>query len=229
MGRTWPSLITRADALADDLSRLEMPWWSIDSRLDAALIAARRGELEEARRRLAAIRVPTRAPLGVRLRERDVRAALAERAGRRADALRHLRQGLAELHEWQSSFGSLDLQTMVTGHGRRLAVRGIRVAVASGSPEVLFEWSERARMLASRVQPVRVPGDEAVQADLQELRSLATVEDHRAAVRPVRPSCDSGSGSGPGSTVAPASTTTPAPSLTSAPPCGPTRPSSRTS
>ena len=91
--------------------------------------------------------------------------------------MRHLRRGLADLHEWQSSFGSLDLQTMVTGHGRRLAVRGLRVAVASGSPEVLFEWSERARMLASRVQPVRVPGDEQSQADLQELRSLATAED----------------------------------------------------
>jgi hypothetical protein len=84
---------------------------------------------------------------------------------------------LADLHEWQSSFGSLDLQTMVTGHGRRLAVRGLRVAVATGSPEVLFEWSERARMLASRVQPVRVPRDEQVLEDLQELRSLAAVED----------------------------------------------------
>ena len=154
-----------------------MPWWAIDTRLDAALVAVRRGELDEARRRLAAIRVPASAPLGVRLRERDVRAALAERAGRRADALGHIRRGLADLHEWQSSFGSLDLQTMVTGHGRRLAVRGLRVAVATGSPEVLFEWSERARMLASRVQPVRVPHDEQVLEDLQELRSLAAVED----------------------------------------------------
>jgi hypothetical protein len=154
-----------------------MPWWAIDSRLDAALVAARRGELTEARRRLAAIRVPARAPLGVRLRERDVRAALAERTGRRTDALAHLRRGLADLHEWQSSFGSLDLQTMVTGHGRRLAVRGLRVAVATGSPDVLFEWSERARTLASRVQPVRVPGDEEVLTDLQELRSLASAED----------------------------------------------------
>ena len=92
----------------------------------------------------------------------------------------HLRRGLADLHEWQSSFGSLDLQTMVTGHGRRLAVRGLRVAVASRSPEVLFEWSERARMLASRVQPVRVPRDEEVAADLAELRALAAKEERRA-------------------------------------------------
>jgi tetratricopeptide (TPR) repeat protein len=177
LGRTGPSLLTRADRLADELTRGHMPWWAIDTRLDAALVATRRGEVDEARRRLAAIRVPPRAPLGVRLRERDVRAAWAERSGRRADALTHLRRGLAELHEWQSSFGSLDLQTMVTGHGRRLAVRGLRVAVASGKPAVLFEWSERARMLASRVQPVRVPGDEDVLADLQELRALATAED----------------------------------------------------
>jgi tetratricopeptide (TPR) repeat protein len=175
--RTQPSLISRADVLAEELTRLEMPWWAIDTRLDAALVAIRRGELGEGRLRLAAIRVPARAPLGVRLRERDVRAALAERMQRRTQALTHLRKGLGDLHEWQSSFGSLDLQTMVTGHGRRLAVRGLRVAVESGKPDVLFEWSERARTLASRVQPVRVPVDEDVQGHLQELRALATTED----------------------------------------------------
>ncbi|MGC4109870.1 MAG: CHAT domain-containing protein [Nocardioides sp.] len=177
LGRTGPSLVTRADTLSDELNRLHLPWWAIDLDLDAALVAARRDDLTEARRRLAAIRVPARAPLDVRLRERDVRAALAERTGRSTAALGHLRRGLADLHEWQSSFGSLDLQTMVTGHGRRLAVRGLRVAVATRRPEVLFEWSERARMLASRVQPVRVPGDEEAQADLRELRQLAGVDD----------------------------------------------------
>ena len=174
--RTGPSLVSRADTLAEELTRQRLPSWATDTGLDAALVLVRRGELDEARRRLRAIRVPDSAPLGVRLRGRDVRAALAERTGRRADALQHLRQGLADLHEWQSSFGSLDLQTMVTGHGRRLAVRGLRVAVASGEPGVLFEWSERARMLASRVQPVRVSGDEDVQAHLEELRALATTE-----------------------------------------------------
>jgi tetratricopeptide (TPR) repeat protein len=177
LGRTGPSLIRRAEALSRNLEALALRWWALDIELDAALVAMRRGELAEAAGRLHAIRVPARAPLAVRLRERDVRAALAERTGRRGDALSHLRRGLADLHEWQSSFGSLDLQTMVTGHGRRLAVRGLRVAVASGDPEVLFEWSERARTLASRVQPVRVPGDEDVQGHLRELRTLASTED----------------------------------------------------
>jgi len=177
LGSTRPSLVRRGDDLGAELDALGLPWWAIDIRLDTALVLTRRGDLDGARRRLREITVSPRAPLGVRLRERDVRAALAERTGRPTDALAHLRRGLVELHEWQSSFGSLDLQTMVTGHGRRLAVRGLRVAVASGSPDVLFEWSERARTLASRVQPVRLPGDEQSQADLQELRVLATAED----------------------------------------------------
>ncbi len=177
LGRTRPSMVRHGDELAAQLSALDLRWWASDIRLDTALVVLRRGELDDARRRLAAIRIPSSAPLGVRLRDRDVRAALAERSGRPAAALGHLRRGLADLHEWQSSFGSLDLQTMVTGHGTRLAVRGLRIASASGSPEVLFEWSERARMLASRVQPVRVPRDEQVVADLAELRSLAAREE----------------------------------------------------
>ena len=176
LGRTRPSLVPRGDDLAAELDALELRWWAIDIRLDSALVVLRRGDQDEARRRLRALRVPRTAPLAVRLRDRDVRAALAERNGRPAAALGHLRRGLADLHEWQSSFGSLDLQTMVTGHGRRLAVRGLRVASRSRSPRVLFEWSERARMLASRVQPVRVPRDEEVVADLAELRTLAAKE-----------------------------------------------------
>ncbi len=177
MGRTRPSLVPRGDDLAAELDALELRWWAIDIRLDSALVVLRRGDQDEARRRLRTLRVPRTAPLAVRLRERDVRAALAERNGRPAAALGHLRRGLADLHEWQSSFGSLDLQTMVTGHGRRLAVRGLRVASRSRSPRVLFEWSERARMLASRVQPVRVPHDEEIVADLAELRTLAGKEE----------------------------------------------------
>ncbi len=177
LGRTRPSLVAKGDALAPELTALEMPWWAADVRLDCALVVLRRGDHEEARRRLRAVRVSRTAPLAVRLRDRDVRAALAERSGRPSDALTHVRRGLADLHEWQSSFGSLDLQTMVTGHGRRLAVRGLRVASRSRSPEVLFEWSERARMLASRVQPVRVPPDDRLAADLAELRTLAAKEE----------------------------------------------------
>jgi hypothetical protein len=43
--------------------------------------------------------------------------------------------------------------------------------VESRSDAVLLEWSERARMLAARVQPVRPPRDPDTAADLAELRS----------------------------------------------------------
>ena len=198
LGRTRPSLVPGGDDLAAQLDTLELRWWAIDIRLDTALVVLRRGDHDEARRRLRALRVPRTAPLAVRLRDRDVRAALAERSGRPSAALGELRRGLADLHEWQSSFGSLDLQTMVTGHGRRLAVRGLRVASRSRSPRVLFEWSERARMLASRVQPVRVPHDDEVVADLAEPARLPARRRRRGRTGPARPSFVSASGSGRG-------------------------------
>lgn len=122
----------------------------------------------------AASRLPRGAPLALRLLDQDARARRAEAAGRRATAFRHLRAGLADVHAWQSSFGSLDLQTGVAGHGVRLGVRGLALAVESRRPAVLLEWSERARMLASRVQPVRPPEDEQIVADLAELRAGPT-------------------------------------------------------
>ena len=68
----------RATRLRRSLTRLSMPWWAIDSRLDAALVAIRRGEVEEAGRRLARIRVSTRAPLAVRSRDRILNIVLPQ-------------------------------------------------------------------------------------------------------------------------------------------------------
>ena len=80
--------------------------------------------------------------------------------------------GLADLHEWQSTFGSLDLQSTLVGHGRDLALQGLRLALDDGRPSLAFEWSERARALVSRVAPVRSPADAQVAGDLAELRLL---------------------------------------------------------
>lgn len=166
LGRSTARLSERAGETAAALRRQGMTWNAVT--MD--LLAAR------ARPRAQGTRLPrldSGSPLSVRLLDRDVRAELAALRGRRVDALRHLRAGLAEQQAWQSSFGSLDLQTGVAGHGVRLAARGLVLAVESEKPEVLFEWSERARMLASRVQPVRAPEDDQIAADLTELREMA--------------------------------------------------------
>ena len=54
------------------------------------------------------LRVPTGAGLSTRLLAYEVRARARRRPG---EALRVLRAGLDELHQWQATFGSLDLQT----------------------------------------------------------------------------------------------------------------------
>jgi len=141
-------------------------------RLHLSRAMLRTGREADARRLAGTVRTPSTAPITTRLLDRSVRADLAAARGRRSDAAEHLRRGLAELFSWQSSFGSLDLQTGVAAHGRALAIRGLQAAVADGRPTVVFDWSERARAFASRLPPVRPPADERAAAALEALRAL---------------------------------------------------------
>ena len=129
---------------------------------------ARRGEAPEP----GPVRVPRSASIEVRLLADELRAARAAMAGRPAEARRHAASGLDLLGGWQSAFGSLDLQTSVVMHGRGLILAGLDSAVRSGRPEVIFEWSERARHLSQQVVPLRPPPDSALADDLAELRML---------------------------------------------------------
>ncbi len=144
------------------------------------------GDADAAGTRLRGVRPLATTPLAARLLSREVRADVATAKGRRSTALDHVRRGLDELHEWQSSFGSLDLQSSLVGHGRRLAFAGLRLAIADGRPDVVFEWSERARALATRVTTVRPPSDPAAAQALTALRQAsdeATSAPLRARIR----------------------------------------------
>jgi CHAT domain len=138
----------------------------------AAQAALRTGDVESAQSRLRRVRLPATAPAATRLFARQVRAELALEQGRRGVALRHVREGLDDLHSWQSSFGSLDLQTSLVGHGQSLAGFGLSMAIDDGRPAVVFEWFERARALAGRVAPVRPPADPDAAGALAELRRI---------------------------------------------------------
>jgi len=123
LGRKGPSLLTRGEALIEELTTQGLDWGAASVRLHTARVMIRRGDFEGARNRLREVRVTdAAAPLSLRLLMRDVRSDLAMTQGRRTAALMQIRQGLEDLHAWQSSFGSLDLQTMVVGHGVWLAV-----------------------------------------------------------------------------------------------------------
>ena len=118
------------------------------------------------------IRTPPDAPLPERLLAHEVRSARAAARGEESHARRHAALGLDALADWQRSFGSLDLATSLVMHGGGLIFAGLRSAVRSRRPDVVFEWSERARHLSQQAIPVRPPHDDALAADLAELRML---------------------------------------------------------
>ncbi len=57
-------------------------------------------------------------------------------------------------------------------HGAGLIYSGLRAAMRSADPEVVFDWSERARHLAQQSVPLRPPPDPDMAAELAELRIL---------------------------------------------------------
>lgn len=196
LGKHGRALLERATELERELAAEGARWEATSVALMATRALVMRGDLATAGRRLVRTRVGRWAPLGVRLLDREIRAEFAAARQLRPRALGHLRAGLTDLHAWQSSFGSLDLQTMVVGHGTRLGVMGLALAVDSPRSEVLFEWSERARMLASRIQPVRAPEDEQTSADLAELRTGAGPEREAELRRRIREQAWQHQGSG---------------------------------
>ena len=179
-GARSPSVLARAQELSAQLRAQGVDADATVLELLAGRVAVRRDELDRARQVLRSIRVHTSTPLPTRLLSREVRAELASARGDPVRARGHVRAGLAELHEWQSSFGSLDLQSTLVGHGRDLARMGLELGLDTGEPTTVFEWSERARALAGRVTPVRPPPDEQLAEDLTELRLLRPGDDARA-------------------------------------------------
>ncbi len=152
-------------------------------RMSYELWRARRG----APRTMRAARVPAGASMDVRLLAHQVRVAHALAGRREARARQHAAEGLDILGRWQDGFGSIDLQTSIAMHGNGLIFAGLASAARSGRPDVLFEWSERARHLSQQVVPLRPPPDPALAADLAELRMLrADGDDWRASPRAVQ-------------------------------------------
>ncbi len=171
-GRASSAVVDRARLIVTELRRQRLLREAQALELEVARACLRHGDIEAARTRVARFRGGEATPLEVRLLHREVRAEMSEQLRRPEEALGQIRRGLADLHDWQSSFGSLDLQSSLVGHGRRLAMQGMGLAVEDGRPDVIFEWSERARALASRVTPVRPPNDPEGAKELTDLRRV---------------------------------------------------------
>lgn len=119
------------------------------------------------------LRLPRPELLRDRILAAEVAARRAAAVGRPGAALAHLRVALDEAQAVRARVGSLDLATTLSNRTRSLSQQGLELAVASGDPELVLEWSERGRAHASRLVPVR-PGQDAATVDsLAELRHLA--------------------------------------------------------
>ncbi|MFP5415420.1 MAG: CHAT domain-containing protein [Actinomycetes bacterium] len=126
------------------------------------------GRLDEAR----TVPLPRSAPLRTRLWTAYVAATRDAALGRRARALDRLRHALDSAHSLKASLGSLELQTSSTRGLATVGQFGLTLALQRRNPELVLEWSERARAASSRVMAVRPPDDAEQAADLAELRSL---------------------------------------------------------
>jgi tetratricopeptide (TPR) repeat protein len=176
-----PTAASRLCEVSAKLAEAGLRTEALTAEQSAARALVRAGDLDAACE-LASHRLPSSAAPVQRIGRSLLRAELAQRAGRSGAARRSLREGLDALDAWQTTFGSLDLQTALSGHGRALAELGLRLALADGRPAVVLEWVERARTLAARVTSVRPPADPAVAEDLAALRSLGE-DDPVAAAR----------------------------------------------
>jgi tetratricopeptide (TPR) repeat protein len=165
----------QAGALAESLAAAGLAEDARVARLTAAQAHLRLGEPDEAQRLLPPAAAGRAGDLiTTRLQERLVRGELALARGRRGPARVQFRAGLRELHRYQASFGSLDLQTAVARHGRALAARGLDSALREGRPAAVLGWAEEARALASRLSPVRPPDDPRAAELLGDLRLVRT-------------------------------------------------------
>jgi hypothetical protein len=170
--RSTETLLGRIEETAAELSGRHLEGDAVALRLHGSRLRLQSGDAAGARAVLAASPLAVGSPIAARLLHREVGAELAVLEGRRSRALGLARTGLDELAEWQSSFGSLDLQSALVSHGTRLITLGIREAVASGRASEVFEWSERTRNLTSRIVPLRPLANAASAADLAKLRQL---------------------------------------------------------
>ncbi|MFL6060659.1 MAG: CHAT domain-containing protein [Marmoricola sp.] len=178
-GTTTKAVLTRGDCVVADLASAGLRPEADRLALNLARLAVRRKDLAGADTRVAKVKVTQDSPITTRLLAREVRAEIAAARGQDGRSRMYARQGLGELHSWQATFGSLDLQTSAVGHGKHLARLGLRSAMTDGGPAVVFEWSERARALASKVSALRPPPDPLLAADLTALR-VADPKDHAA-------------------------------------------------
>ncbi|MGB6005228.1 MAG: CHAT domain-containing tetratricopeptide repeat protein [Ornithinimicrobium sp.] len=150
----------------------------------AALLRAEalidQGKAEEARAYLDQSRRLTRSPhLATRLHTSYVAARIHDVAGRRAAAVRALRQAADDLGSARRAAAGLDLRTALTVHAAALISLDLELAMRGGSPTRILSRTELWRDVVGTQPPLRISEDPRRAEAIARLRQLR--EDQRQA------------------------------------------------
>ncbi|MEP7054751.1 MAG: CHAT domain-containing tetratricopeptide repeat protein [Actinomycetota bacterium] len=165
--------LARRTAQELEAARLAGP--ALDSRLIAGRTALALGRKPAAFSELTAVAAARRRGTAEqRSRGWLAEALLRTEKGKTASAVRALRAGLDIIDRHRATLGATELRAHASNHGTDLATLGQRLAIESGRPAVILEWTERWRGAALRLAPVRPPDDRELATDLASLRSVHT-------------------------------------------------------
>lgn len=170
---------------------LETAGWdaaAADARVLAGRVALALGRLDDARTELArAATGRRRGPVLVRAHAWHAEGLLRAAEGRTGAAEGAFRAGLRVLDEYGATLGATELRAHAAANGAELALAGLRIALAGGSPRRVLAWSERWRASALRIRPVRPEAGGELAAELAKLRQAsAEVEEATRAGRDAR-------------------------------------------
>jgi tetratricopeptide (TPR) repeat protein len=172
----------RAAVLAAALAERDLPGDAVSAQLVTAQALLEADDIAGAQTAVApAIKLGRAIPMGTRLYARLVSARIDMRLDQPRQGFAHIRQGLDDLADFQSRFGSQDMQSGAAVHGAALARLGLRTAVLGGSPAAILQWLERSRAVTTRLPVVHPPADHELAETLGLLR-LATIDARAAAV-----------------------------------------------
>ena len=175
-------LVRRAADLASRLQQASLFEDAATARLVQAELALDLGRDDDAESALrAAQAVDARPALAVRLHTRLVIGRIELYREQLRSGLAELRRGLDDLADFQSRFGSQDLQSGSAVHGAELAKVGLRAVLRTGSPAAILAWLERVRAVSTRLTAVNPPAD-AELADLLSALRVAVSEAREAAL-----------------------------------------------
>ena len=123
--------------------------------------------------------------LNIRMHTQLVDARIALSSGGTRTRSRQIAHGLDDLAQFQTRFGSQDMQAAAAVHGGALARTGLRTAVDTGEPRVILPWLERSRAATTRLPAIRPPNDPELVENLAQLRmAVKTARDATLAGRP---------------------------------------------